>query len=208
MTYMYFDHVSDGAELYPMMAEGENITSPKLCAITQNYSPARTGCYCEARWYAAYTVANHEKRVAENLASRAIENFLPMYHSARRWKDRRVQLQLPLFPGYLFVRFTERDRLQVQKVPGLARLVSFGGILATLPDEEIDMLRTCLGRAMRPEPHSYMAVGRRVRIKSGSLAGLEGFLVRKKSGMRLIISLDLIMRSVGVEIDGTEVEPV
>ena len=100
----------------------------------------------EARWYAAYTCANHEKRVSEQLGVREVEHFLPLYSSVRRWKDRRVMLDLPLFPGYVFVRMAMRNRLQVQTVPGVARLVGFDGTPAALPDEEIDALRTSLGR--------------------------------------------------------------
>ena len=84
-------------------------------------------------WYALYTCANHEKRVAAELHARAVENFLPLYSSVRRWKDRRVRLDLPLFPGYVFVRMALRDRLQVQQVPGVAHLVGFDGTPAVLP---------------------------------------------------------------------------
>src|SRR5271165_6388224 len=89
--------------------------------------------YCEVRWYAAYTSANHEKRVATQLKERAVEHFLPLYESVRRWKDRRMKLQMPLFPGYVFVRLALRDRLQVLQVPGVAKLVGFNGAPAELP---------------------------------------------------------------------------
>src|SRR5882724_6862090 len=94
--------------------------------------------YCEARWYAAYTSANHEKRVSEQLGLREIESFLPLYQSVRRWKDRIVKLEMALFPGYVFVRIALRDRLQVLAIPGLARLVGFRGTPAALPTEEIE----------------------------------------------------------------------
>src|SRR5215470_10036357 len=83
--------------------------------------------YLEPRWYAAHLCANHEKRVAAELNARNVENFLPLYSSVRRWKDRRVNLQLPLFPGYLFVRLPLRDRLRVLQIPSVVRLVGFGG---------------------------------------------------------------------------------
>src|SRR4029077_3812170 len=132
-------------------------------------------------WYAAYTSANHEKRVAEQLARRSVEHFLPLYETVRRWKDRRKQLQLPLFPGYVLVRLALRDRLQVLQVPGVANLVGFSGTPTALPQEEIDALRASLASGARAEPHPYLTVGRRVRIKSGPLAGMEGILVRKKN---------------------------
>src|ERR1700688_1751675 len=128
--------------------------------------------FCDLFWYAAYTSANHEKRVAEQLVRSSVEHFLPLYHTVRRWKDRRVQLQLPLFPGYVFVRLALRDRFQVLQVPGVANLVGFNGMPTALPREEIDALRTSLMNGARAAPHPYLRLGRRVRIKAGPLAGM------------------------------------
>jgi len=160
--------------------------------------------FCSAFWFAAYTNANHEKRVAEQLAWRSIEHFLPLYSTTRRWKDRRVALDLPLFPGYIFVRLALRDRLQVLQTPGVASIVGFGGIPLALPQQEIDALRKGVSRGLRAEPHPYLAVGRRVRILAGPLAGMEGILVRKKNHDRFVLSLDLIQRCVAVDIEGTD----
>jgi transcription antitermination factor NusG len=162
--------------------------------------------FCDPFWYAAYTSAKHEKRVAEQLTRRSVEHLLPLYQTVRRWKDRRVQLQLPLFPGYVFVRLALRDRLQVLQVPGVANLVGFSGTPTALPQEEIDALRTSLLIGVRAEPHPYLTVGRRVRIKSGPLVGMEGILIGKKNQARLVISLDLIRRSVAVEVSALELE--
>jgi transcription antitermination factor NusG len=164
--------------------------------------------YREERWYAAQTCANHEKRVLEQLSQRTVEAYLPVYLSVRRWKDRRVRLELPLFPGYVFVRLALRDRLQVLQTPSVVRLVGFGGQPAALPDQEIDKLRQGLAHDMRLEPHPYLKVGHGVRVRSGPLQGLEGMLVRRKNESRFVISLDLIMRSVAVEIDVAELEPI
>jgi transcription antitermination factor NusG len=164
--------------------------------------------YCEKRWYAAYTSANHEKHVAEQLVVREVEHFLPVYESVRRWKDRRMKLQLPLFPGYVFVRLALRDRLQVLQVPGVAKLVGFNGTPTAVPQGEIEALRASLADGVQAEPHPYLKVGHRVRVKAGPLQGLQGILVRKKNISRFVISLDLIMRSVAVEIDVAELEPV
>lgn len=163
---------------------------------------------CEPRWYAAYTSANHEKRVAEQLVVRGVEHFLPSYASVRRWKDRRVTLQLPLFPGYVFVRMELRNRLQVLQIPGVARLVGFGGMATPLPEGEIDALRTGLASGLHAEPHPYLNVGRRARIKQGPLSGLEGILLRWKGNWRVVLSLDLIQRSVSVDVDASALEPV
>ena len=164
--------------------------------------------YLEPRWYAAYTSANHEKRVAQQLGVRSVEQFVPLYESVRRWKDRKVRLQLPLFPGYVFVRLALRDRLQVLGVPGVARLVGFNGLPSALREEEIEAIKRSLACGLRAEPHPYLTVGRRVRIVRGPLMGLEGLIVRRKKGIRFIISLELIQRSVAVEIEAADLERV
>jgi len=165
-----------------------------------------SGAHCTPRWYAAYTSANHENRVAKQLGLRSVEHFLPAYASVRRWKDRRVTLQMPLFPGYVFVRMALRDRLLVQQVPGVAHLVGFDGQPAALLDEEIDELRASLENGVRAGPHPYLNVGRRVRLKSGPLAGMQGILLQRKGRFRLVISIELIQRSVAVDVDVADVE--
>ena len=164
--------------------------------------------YSEPRWYAAYTCANHEKRVAEHCDSRAVEFFLPRYESVRRWKDRRVRIQLPLFPGYVFVRLPLRDRLRVLNVPGVVKLVGFGSIPTSLPEQEIEALRNGLAQTVGVTPHPYLKVGRRVRIVSGSLTGLSGILLKEKNNFRVVLSLELIMRSIAVEVDIADIVPV
>jgi transcription antitermination factor NusG len=163
--------------------------------------------YREQRWYAAYTSANHEKRVVLQLMQRSVEHFLPLYDSVRRWKDRKVHLQMPLFPGYVFVRVALRDRSQVLQVPGVAKLVGFNGMPTALPEAEMEALRTGLAGGVRAEPHPFLAVGRRVRITAGPFAGLEGILKRKKSSLRVVVSLELIQRAVAVDVDAADVRP-
>jgi transcription antitermination factor NusG len=164
--------------------------------------------YIDSHWYAVYTSANHEKRVAVQLGQRSVEHFLPLYDSVRRWRDRRTKLQLPLFPGYVFVRLALPDRLKVLQVPGVARLVGFNGRPTVLPDKEIEALRTSLAAQLRAEPHPYLTVGRRVRIQRGPLEGVEGILIRKKNALRVVLSLDLIMRSASVEVDVGDIERI
>src|SRR5439155_23585530 len=137
--------------------------------------------YLEPQWYAAYTRANHERRVADQLGEREVEHFLPEYESVRKWKDRKVRLQMPLFPGYVFVRLALRERLRVLQVPGVARLVGFGGTPCALPDAEMETLRTGLNGAVAVQPHPYLTAGRRVRVKTGPLAGLIGILKTRKN---------------------------
>lgn len=164
--------------------------------------------YLESHWYAAYTTPRHEKKVALQMEGKRLECFLPLYRSVRRWKDRRKQLDLPLFPGYIFVRIALRDRLQVLQLPGVIQFVSFNGKPAALPDGEIEALSKGLVGGLRAQPHPYLKVGRRVRVHSGPLSGLEGILVRRKEKFRVVLSIHLIQRSVAVEIDESEVEPV
>jgi len=164
--------------------------------------------YYEPHWYAAYTCANHEKRVTEQLAERYVEYFLPQYQSVRRWKDRRVKLQFPLFPGYVFVRLALRDRLRVLQIPSVVRLVGFDGHPSALPDKEIEVLRASVSAQIRAEPHPYLTVGRRVRIKRGPLEGVEGILVRKRNALRLVLSIDLIAGSAAVEVEAADIERV
>lgn len=166
-----------------------------------------TGTHTQLKWYAAYTRANHERSVAKQLGSRSLEHYLPVYESLRRWKDRRVRLELPLFPGYVFVRIALRDRLRVLEVPGVARLVGFNGAPTELPGEEINALREGLEGGLRAQPHPYLTAGRRVRVKRGPLAGLEGILLRRKGNWRVVLSLDLIQRSVSADIEASDVEP-
>jgi len=163
--------------------------------------------YSAVRWYAAYTNANHEKRVAEQLGVREVEHFLPTYSSVRQWKDRRVTLQMPLFPGYLFVHVALRERLRVVQIPGVARLVGFGGIPAALPEEEIAALRSGLASGVRAAPHPFLTIGRKVQIKRGPMAGLRGILLKRKNRARLVVSVELIQRAMAVEIDEADVEP-
>ena len=159
----------------------------------------------QPHWYALYTCANHEKRVAAELNSRAVEHFLPIYSSVRRWKDRRVTLDLPLFPGYVFVRLALRDRMRVVQIPSVVRLVGFGGLPTALPDTEMEIMRWGLSQSLRAEPHPFLTVGRRVRIIGGPFAGLEGVLKGKKSSLRVVVSLELIQRSMAVDVDIADV---
>jgi transcription antitermination factor NusG len=162
----------------------------------------------QPHWYALYTCAQHEKRVAAELTQRSVENFLPVYSSVRRWKDRRVTLDLPLFPGYVFVRMALRDRLRVVQVPSAVRLVGFGGVAAALPETEMEIVRSGLSRGLRAEPHPFLTIGRRVRITGGPFTGLEGILKQKKSALRVVVSLELIQRSVAVDVDAADVQAV
>jgi transcription antitermination factor NusG len=204
MVYVEIASVGDGAKLY-VLIETNVQTATANVALAAN---AWTSKALMPNWYVAYTSANHEKRVSEQLQRRSVEHFLPVYESMRKWKDRRVKLQMPLFPGYVFVRFAWCDRLTALQVPGVARLVGFNGQPAILADAEIEGLRTTIAAELRIEPHPYLRVGRRVRIQRGALQGTEGILIRKKNSVRVVLSIDAIMRSVSVEVDADDLEIV
>jgi len=161
------------------------------------------------KWFAVYTSPRHEKRVAQYLNVREIEHYLPLYRPQRKWSDgTTVTLSLPLFPGYIFVRIGRNERVRVLEIPGVLTFVGgTGGQPASLPEAEIDALRGGL-RLRRVEPHPLLTVGQRARIRSGALAGMEGVVVRQKNGLRVVLTVDLILQSMAVEVDGSELEPL
>ncbi|SRR6266567_1347447 len=161
-----------------------------------------------AQWYAVYTTVRHEKVVAQQLEQRSVEAFLPLYRSLHRWKDRRKLVELALFPGYVFVKIAIEERLRVLQVPGVVSLVGFNGKFPALPEPEISALRSGLENNLYAEPHPYLLIGKRVRVVRGPMAGAEGILTRKKDKYRVVISIDVLMRSVAVEVDGADLELV
>jgi transcription antitermination factor NusG len=157
-------------------------------------------------WFAVYTTCRHEKRVARNLGQRQIEHFLPIYRTQHTWKDgTRVMLDLPLFPGYIFVRIDLHDRVGVLEVPGVVSMIGTAKQPAPLPDLEVEALRAGLDPT-RAAPHPLLTVGQRVRITRGALAGVEGIVVRKKSGFQVVLTLNLLMQSIAIEVSGDDVE--
>src|ERR1035438_3034946 len=130
------------------------------------------GSGTQGNWYALYTCPRHEKRVAEQIELRDISCFLPLYRSVRRWKDRRKELELALFPGYVFVHMALTSKLQVLQLPGVVHLVSFNGQPAALPGEEIEALKARWSSELKVEPHPYLRAGRRVRVHSGAMPPL------------------------------------
>jgi transcription antitermination factor NusG len=159
-------------------------------------------------WFAVYTSPRHEKKVREHLGLRRVECFLPLFRSIHRWKNGcKAQVELPLFPGYLFVNIPRSERVRVLDAPGVLSFVGPKGEPAELPDVEIETLRSGL-HLQKFEPHHGIAIGQRVRIHAGPLQGLEGVLVRNANGLRVVITVDLIQQSVAVELEANAVEPV
>jgi len=186
-------------DLPPGLRAGLQTDSSQVAATAEQVVP---------QWYAVYTCARHEKSVAQQFTQKQVESYLPLYDALHRWKDRRAHVQLPLFPGYVFVRIALQDRLKVLEVPSVVRLVGINGRPTPLPENEMTSLRNGLANDLRAEPHPYLKIGRRVRVHRGPLIGREGILVRKKDKLRLVLSIDLIMRSVAVEVDAADIEPL
>ena len=158
-------------------------------------------------WWAVYTRHQHEKAVAQVLSTKGFEVFLPLYDCVRRWKDRNKTLSLPLFPCYVFVRGGLNRRLQVVTTPGIHTILYSGERLAFIPNDEIDSIRKAVNSPTRVEPHPFLRCGEMVRVTRGSLEGVVGVLVRKKSIFRLVLSVEMLAQSVSVEIDAADVEP-
>jgi transcription antitermination factor NusG len=159
------------------------------------------------KWFAVYTSPRHEKRVGQYLLQKEIEHYVPLYQARRKWRDgSKVTVDLPLFPGYVFVRIDRSERVRVLQVPGVLSIVGGTGRQpASLQDAEIDALRA--GLSLRnAEPHPLLTVGQRARIRSGALAGMVGIVVRRKNSLRVVLTMDLIRQSVAVEVDGAELE--
>ncbi len=157
-------------------------------------------------WWALYTRHQHEKQVAGTLEMKGIEVFLPLYDSVRRWKDRRKLLSLPLFPGYVFVRGVHSSRLGMLTTPGVHMILCRGEEPAEIPEEEILAIQRVLDGRFAAEPHPYLNCGDRVRVMHGPLEGIEGILVRKKNVFRLVLSVEMLAKSVCVELDAADVE--
>lgn len=178
--------------------------------ISDVYSASRmTEVTRESRWFAVYTTCRHEKRIAQHLSQREIEHYLPLYRTDRKWRDgSRVTLELPLFPCYIFVRIKRSERVSVLSVPGALCVVGgTGGEPAAVPDSAIEALRTgLLEHAI--EPHPVLRVGQLAKIRSGAFAGMKGVVVRKKSGFRVVLTLEQIMQSIAVELNEDDLEPL
>lgn len=184
-----------------MMASLATIDS-QLTAVDREY------LYAQTLWYAGYTATRHEKRIAEQLMQRSVEHFLPLYQTIHRWKNGRHRVELPLFPGYIFVHIALRERSRVLEIPGFVRLVGFSSIPYALPDTEINAMRDALNLRVKAEPYPYLTCGTRVEIRNGPLDGMTGFLVRRRGKCRVVLSIDLIQRSMVVEAGAEDVVPV
>jgi transcription antitermination factor NusG len=162
----------------------------------------------ERKWFAVFTVPQNERSVVRQLDLRQVESFLPTCETMRVWKNRqRVRIVNPLFPTYVFARIRANERAAILRSPGVLRIVGNSHGPIPIPASEIDFLRSDFCR-QRVEPFRELVVGEKVRIRSGSMQGVQGTLVRKKSGLRFVLTLELINQHAAVEVDADELEPI
>lgn len=160
------------------------------------------------QWYALQIRQRFEKVVATHLQHKGYEEYLPMYRSRRRWSDRVKEIELPLFPGYIFCRFDVRDRLPILIIPGVMSVVSFGGAALSVDEQEISTVQHIVNSGMPYGPHPFMSTGTPIRVRYGPLRGLEGLILEVRNSYQLIVSVTLLSRSVSVAIDRDCVTPI
>lgn len=159
-------------------------------------------------WYALRTKARHEKQVRDRLAAQGIEPLLPTVHRLSQWKDRKKEIELPLFTGYCFARFRWSERLPVVTVSGVVSIVGGGLRPEHVSDEEIDAIRLLMESRLAYGEHPYLEEGMMVEVIRGPLTGARGILLRREKRHRLVISIHLIKQSAAVEIDDCDVAPL
>jgi len=161
-------------------------------------------------WYAIHIRSNCEKRVSSILTETGIENYLPSFREVHQWKDRKQVVDVPVFPGYLFLRFEDSRpaRLMIARTDGVVRILGPGEKIEAIPDEQIEAIRTLIKSELPCSSHPFLKIGQRVRVRSGSLDGLEGVLVSRNGDNTLVISVDAIQRSLSVRVNGYEIEAV
>jgi transcription antitermination factor NusG len=160
-----------------------------------------------APWYALTVKHQHERTIEIALTGKGFEAFSPMYRARRQWSDRTKEIERPLFAGYVFCRFPLEAKGLVLNTPAVSRVVQFGGTLAALPDAEIEAIRAIVASQLPVRPWPHLKPGDRVRIERGPLRGMVGVLLKEKCALELIVSVELLQRSVAVQIDATGVVP-
>lgn len=160
------------------------------------------------RWYAIWTRSRHEQVVTQQLVEKHVTAFLPTIARWSRWKDRKKQIQFPLFPGYVFARFDAAERMAVLKCSGVVSIVSFNGEPAPVPDQEIANIQTLIESTLSYDPCPMIKTGQMVEVTHGPLKGVVGRLKRKGSQARLVLSVDLIGQAVSVQVDAADVKPL
>jgi transcription antitermination factor NusG len=160
------------------------------------------------RWYALQTRPKHEKTVSTLLEGKGYEQFLPLYQNWHRSSGRLKSVMLPLFPGYVFCRFDQYRRLPILTTPGVFAIVSRGRVPESVPDEEIAAVQASCAAQLPVTPWPYLERGDAVLVEVGALRGVQGIFVSEKGTGRLVLSINMLRRSVAVEMDRDWVRPV
>jgi transcription antitermination factor NusG len=173
-------------------------------------SLAISGLRASPRWYAIQTRGRHEKKVANKLAERGLDTYLPALREVHRWSDRNKVVEVPLFPCYTFVRVAadSSERLRILQTDGVVRIVGNGTELCPIDDRQIEDIRTLLGTKVPVMMYPFLKVGQRIRVRSGCLSGLEGILVARPKESTLVISIDAIQRAIAINLDGYMIEAI
>jgi transcription antitermination factor NusG len=192
--------VSENGEA--LSASSLNVVSEKLFTPEPGLQPG-TGC-----WFAVQTRPRHEKKVSLGLKEKGVHCFLPLHREKRRWSDRWKWVELPLFSHYVFVQIpgTTEQRVRVLQTSGVVQFAGAPSYGTPIPDEQIESLQAMVRHRVPLVPHDFLKVGERVRIRGGALNGIEGILAAIKNDRSLIVSVDLIQKSVAIRIEGFEVE--
>lgn len=164
----------------------------------------------QSAWFAVETRPRHEKAVSAALREKGFEHFLPLFSEKHQWSDRTRVVDMPVFPRYVFVRIepTIDVRVPVLRIKGVMGFVGNRGLGAAIPLSQIENVRNIIANAVPFAPHAFLDVGQRVRILGGSLAGVEGVLAAINGDQSLVVSVELIRRSLAIRIEGYRVEPV
>lgn len=161
-------------------------------------------------WFAVQTRPRHEKKVSAELQEKGVTAFLPLLSSTRQWSDRTRVVEMPLFPQYVFVRIAQtlHTRVSVLRINGVTNFVGTRGIGVPIPDDQMERVQTVVRRGIPATSHTFLNVGRRIRIRGGALDGLEGILTAVNGDQTLVLSVELIQRSIAIRIAGFSIEPV
>ena len=164
----------------------------------------------QALWYAVQTRPRHEKKVTAELSGKGISHYLPIMRQIHRWSDRSKEVEVPLFPGYVFVHaaLSSKTRLSVLTILGVLNFVGPRNLPTAIPEKQIESIQTLMAHRLQATPYPFLKTGQRVVIRSGALEGLEGIYLGKEGNNTLVISIDCIQQSLAFNIEGYEIQPL
>ncbi len=186
------------------------MSSSQIFLASASFLPPAHLAPAESNWYAVWTRARHEKRVAQELQESRIVTFLPLLQQIHQWSDRRRKVEVPMFSCYAFVRIAQEaeERRKVLRTPGVLGFVGSERRGTPIPDHEIENLQSAIREKIPCAAHPFINTGQRVRIRGGSLDGMEGILVRQGGEHSAVVSVELLRQSISIRIEGYQIESV